>query len=58
MPTWYFYTLKSQIQALATTKPNRDSVGNTEQFYIKHVDDKGDHSMVDDELNIIRIIDW
>ncbi|CAL5869452.1 uncharacterized protein PFLUO_LOCUS3681 [Penicillium psychrofluorescens] len=44
-----FSYLKSQIQAFAETP---------EQFYIKHVDDKGDHLMVDDELNIIGIIDW
>lgn len=49
--------LKAQIQALAA-KPNHNSVESTEQFYIKHVDDKGDHLMVDDELNIIGIIDW
>lgn len=52
-----FLYLKSQIQALAT-EPNCDSVDTTGQFYIKHVDDKGDHLMVDDELNIVGIIDW
>ncbi|KAK3687158.1 hypothetical protein B0T22DRAFT_456573 [Podospora appendiculata] len=29
-----------------------------ETFFLKHVDDKGDHLMVDDELNITGIIDW
>ncbi|KAJ5380488.1 uncharacterized protein N7496_002916 [Penicillium cataractarum] len=52
-----FSYLKSQIQDLAP-KSNRNSVETTEQFYIKHVDDKGDHLMVADELNIIGIIDW
>ncbi|KAF1989393.1 hypothetical protein K402DRAFT_411000 [Aulographum hederae CBS 113979] len=28
------------------------------KFFLKHVDDKGDHLMVDDHLNIIGIIDW
>lgn len=28
------------------------------QFFVKHVDDKGDHILVDDELNITGIIDW
>ncbi|KAF6802574.1 hypothetical protein CSOJ01_11489 [Colletotrichum sojae] len=27
-------------------------------FFLKHVDDKGDHLMVDDELNITGVIDW
>lgn len=29
-----------------------------EVFFLKHVDDKGDHLLVDDELNITGIIDW
>lgn len=52
-----FSYLKSQIQALAA-KPNHNPMETTEQFYIKHVDDKGDHLMVDEELNIVGIIDW
>ncbi|KAF9882817.1 hypothetical protein FE257_005124 [Aspergillus nanangensis] len=56
-----FLYLKSQIQDFSP-KSNSQSVENTEQFteqfYIKHVDDKGDHLMVDEELNIIGIIDW
>jgi aminoglycoside phosphotransferase (APT) family kinase protein len=27
-------------------------------FFLKHVDDKGDHIMVDEDLNITGIIDW
>lgn len=30
----------------------------TDCFFIKHVDDKGDHVLVDDDLNITGIIDW
>lgn len=52
-----FLFLKSHIQDLIV-KPSPVSVETTEQFYVKHVDDKGDHLMVDDELNIIGIIDW
>lgn len=48
-----FLFLRSQIQDLA----KRDDA-DPEQFYIKHVDDKGDHIMVDDELNVTGIIDW
>lgn len=29
-----------------------------EQFFLKHVDDKGDHLLVDPDLNITGIIDW
>lgn len=28
------------------------------EFYLKHIDDKGDHLMVDDDLNITGVIDW
>lgn len=28
------------------------------QFYLKHVDDKGDHLMVDAERNVTGVIDW
>ncbi|KAJ6102877.1 hypothetical protein N7486_005304 [Penicillium sp. IBT 16267x] len=52
-----FLYLKSQIHALAA-KPHQNFGENTEQFYIKHVDDKGDHLLVDDDLNIVGIIDW
>ncbi|TVY27596.1 hypothetical protein LHYA1_G004046 [Lachnellula hyalina] len=30
----------------------------TERFYLKHVDDKGDHLLVDEQLNITGVIDW
>ncbi|KAG7131701.1 hypothetical protein HYQ46_009637 [Verticillium longisporum] len=29
-----------------------------DRFFLKHVDDKGDHLMVDEDLNITGIIDW
>ncbi|PKK51859.1 hypothetical protein CI102_5872 [Trichoderma harzianum] len=29
-----------------------------EKFFLKHVDDKGDHLLVDDDLHITGIIDW
>lgn len=28
------------------------------QFFLKHVDDKGDHLLADEDLNITGIIDW
>ncbi|KAI0197744.1 hypothetical protein F4808DRAFT_463448 [Astrocystis sublimbata] len=30
----------------------------SETFFLKHVDDKGDHLLVDEKLNITGIIDW
>ncbi|EPQ53246.1 hypothetical protein GLOTRDRAFT_79352 [Gloeophyllum trabeum ATCC 11539] len=32
--------------------------GGQPPFYLKHMDDKGDHILVDDEDNITGIIDW
>lgn len=29
-----------------------------EKFYMKHIDGKGDHILVDDEFNIVGIINW
>lgn len=29
-----------------------------ESFFLKHVDDKGDHLLVDEDLNITGVIDW
>lgn len=28
------------------------------RFYLKHMDDKGDHILVDNDLNIVGILDW
>ncbi|KAG6284997.1 hypothetical protein E4U46_006330 [Claviceps purpurea] len=30
----------------------------SEQFFLKHADDKGDHILVNDDFNIVGIIDW
>ncbi|TQN70676.1 hypothetical protein CSHISOI_04827 [Colletotrichum shisoi] len=38
---------------------NSGSLSDSEDaFYLKHVDDKGDHLLVDEDLNIVGIIDW
>ncbi|KAI8632816.1 hypothetical protein F5Y19DRAFT_462610 [Xylariaceae sp. FL1651] len=29
-----------------------------DKFFLKHIDDKGDHLMVDEDLDLIGIIDW
>lgn len=33
-------------------------VDSEDAFFLKHVDDKGDHIMVDEDFNITGIIDW
>lgn len=30
----------------------------TDQFYLRHADDKGDHILVDDDYNITGVVDW
>ncbi|KAJ3567795.1 hypothetical protein NPX13_g6649 [Xylaria arbuscula] len=42
------------LAAAATTL--EPSIGGS--FYLKHVDDKGDHLLVDDDYNITAVIDW
>lgn len=32
--------------------------GSEDEFFLKHVDDKGDHLLVDQDLNITGVIDW
>lgn len=50
----FYRLLKEQaVSALADT-PSPALSG----FFLKHVDDKGDHILVDEEYNITGIIDW
>jgi hypothetical protein len=42
----------------ATQLVSRDENEVEERFYLKHVDDKGDYLLVDEELNITGIINW
>ncbi|KAG6246196.1 hypothetical protein E4U23_004820 [Claviceps purpurea] len=37
-----------------TTKAEKGS----EQFFLKHMDDKGDHILVNDDFDIVGIVDW
>ncbi|KAI1501355.1 hypothetical protein F5X99DRAFT_428477 [Biscogniauxia marginata] len=46
--------LKDNATQLVSQEENQ----MTERFYLKHVDDKGDHILVDEQLNITGIIDW
>lgn len=49
-----FLTLKWRLQLCE----HMSGTGASAQFYLKHVDDKGDHLLVDDDFNITGIIDW
>ncbi|KAK2755077.1 hypothetical protein FQN54_006606 [Arachnomyces sp. PD_36] len=46
--------LKDNIPQLLSDQESQTA----EKFYLKHVDDKGDHLFVDEDLNITGIIDW
>jgi aminoglycoside phosphotransferase (APT) family kinase protein len=45
--------LKENVQQLCPPAPTA-----RETFFLKHIDDKGDHLMVDEDLNIVGVIDW
>ncbi|KAF9504731.1 hypothetical protein BS47DRAFT_1322553 [Hydnum rufescens UP504] len=36
----------------------RQEEGSGSAYYLKHMDDKGDHILVDDDFNITGIVDW
>lgn len=48
--------LKDNVAQLA--QQDTEEVQVPEKFFLKHVDDKGDHLLVDENLNITGIIDW
>lgn len=48
----FYYFLRENKESLI----NRDVTG--QRFFIKHVDDKGDHLLVDEGYNVTGIIDW
>ena len=35
-----------------------EAMDGADQVYLKHMDDKGDHILVDDDLNIVGVVDW
>ncbi|KAB8360853.1 hypothetical protein FH972_024587 [Carpinus fangiana] len=51
----YYTALQQDIQTILKDSDVEDVLPG---FYLKHVDDKGDHLLVDDEGNIKGIIDW
>lgn len=52
---YVFYRLLKQQAAPTLASISSSSVDG---FFLKHVDDKGDHILVDDDYNITGIIDW
>ena len=46
--------LKDNVTKFVSQEENQ----TTERFYLKHIDDKGDHLLVDEQLNITGVIDW
>ncbi|WQF86079.1 Putative aminoglycoside phosphotransferase, protein kinase-like domain superfamily [Colletotrichum destructivum] len=40
------------------SEPESEPEPDTQKFYLKHADDKGDHILVDDDFHITGIIDW
>lgn len=47
---FYFFLRENNDTLVASDIPG--------QFFLKHVDDKGDHLLVDEDFNITGIIDW
>lgn len=54
----YYYTsfVEQDIALIARISSTGTDVH--QQLYTKHIDDKRDHLMVDDELNFTGLIDW
>ncbi|KAF7854712.1 hypothetical protein EAF04_010281 [Stromatinia cepivora] len=53
----YFTAWSEQYLELIADVSQEESQ-EPEKFYLKHVDDKGDHFLVDEQLNITGVIDW
>jgi len=55
-PTIPLLVYRYLLDIMPTILPERS--GSHTEFYLKHMDDKGDHIFVDQSLNIVSIIDW
>lgn len=51
LEAYFFYTLLQSHSASLSSD-------NSSAFFLKHVDDKGDHLLVDEDYNIVGVIDW
>lgn len=54
----YRFLKDNVAQLVSSPPPDEKQQTAEERFYLKHVDDKGDHILVDKQLNITGIIDW
>ncbi|TFY64443.1 hypothetical protein EVJ58_g2613 [Rhodofomes roseus] len=52
-PLLVYQYLLDIMPAILPKRPGDDG-----EFYVKHMDDKGDHIFVDETLNIVSLIDW
>ncbi|KAI2028673.1 hypothetical protein LOZ41_005684, partial [Ophidiomyces ophidiicola] len=50
----FYQTLRRHIPDLF----NKNNADTYSDFFLKHVDDKGDHILVDENYNITGVIDW
>lgn len=48
----FYHILLKHVPAICSNEPQPGT------FFLKHVDDKGDHIMIDEDYNITGIIDW
>nr|GAT52031.1 predicted protein [Mycena chlorophos] len=51
-----FLFMREAVAAMIPSDTSSDS-GNP-QFILRHLDDKGDHILIDDDNNIVAVIDW
>jgi hypothetical protein len=51
LEAYLFYSL---LRSHAADMP----CASSEAFFLKHVDDKGDHLLIDDDYNVVGVIDW
>lgn len=54
----FYYFLRENKDRLMSDGHPDDNPEQQQQFFIKHVDDKGDHLLIDDDYNVTGIIDW
>lgn len=54
------HAAKRFYEAIRNSAPTLEALSSSHagQFFLKHVDDKGDHLLVDEEFNIVGVIDW
>ncbi|KAI7972005.1 hypothetical protein EIK77_003098 [Talaromyces pinophilus] len=54
----FYHFLRENKDRLMSDGHPDDNPEQQQQFFIKHVEDKGDHLLIDDDYNVTGIIDW